>query len=405
MEEDKKEKIPTWHFNGFDYPYHKVEMTGGTPCDLRGNNPRSVSILYICQTDAQTYGMLLLVEESTACHYVAMVGSKQLCQNTGFRLKEQPVYTISCYPEGSSPKKPGVLREQEFDIINMTPKQATTSDPSPSSGKEASQTKASSPLPGPSLDVGIILTGEMCLRGGSGWWIHELCLMKQVKQIHQEDNVETQILLGVWNEDAHREWYEREGRRKHTSTSVSHLYKDGDVCDLTGKPRLCYVKFKCSKRGKSLSQISIHLTEQTLCTYVLTVEGHFVCPLLEDLDDHGLFHLREPARLFEKTGPAHSSSSEQSHSGTESGPPQAETDSSKQSRTMGTKSEQEDSGSSKQAHSGTKSGQSQADSSSSQQSHSGTESGQSQVVDEIPKHQSSEQESDSSSKSRQKQVQ
>ena len=31
-------------------------MTGGTPCDLRGNNPRSVSILYICQTDAQTYG-------------------------------------------------------------------------------------------------------------------------------------------------------------------------------------------------------------------------------------------------------------------------------------------------------------------------------------------------------------
>jgi endoplasmic reticulum lectin 1 len=85
MEEDKKEKIPTWHFNGFDYPYHKVEMTGGTPCDLRGNNPRSVSILYICQTDAQTYGMLLLVEESTACHYVAMVGSKQLCQNTGFR--------------------------------------------------------------------------------------------------------------------------------------------------------------------------------------------------------------------------------------------------------------------------------------------------------------------------------
>ena len=60
--------------------------------------------------------------------------------------------------------------------------------------------------PGPSLDESIILTfltGEMCLRGvgvphthslththththtqGSGWWIHELCLMKQVKQIH-----------------------------------------------------------------------------------------------------------------------------------------------------------------------------------------------------------------------------
>ena len=25
---------------------------------------------------------------------------------------------------------------------------------------------------------------------------------------------------------------------------VTHLYAAGDVCDITGKPRLCYVKFK-----------------------------------------------------------------------------------------------------------------------------------------------------------------
>ena len=31
---------------------------------------------------------LLLVEESTACHYVAIVGSKQLCQNKDFRYMQ-----------------------------------------------------------------------------------------------------------------------------------------------------------------------------------------------------------------------------------------------------------------------------------------------------------------------------
>ena len=51
-------QVPTWHFNGFDYPYYNVEMIDGSSCDIRGNNPRSVSILYICQTDAPTLGMV-----------------------------------------------------------------------------------------------------------------------------------------------------------------------------------------------------------------------------------------------------------------------------------------------------------------------------------------------------------
>ena len=99
-------------------------MTGGTPCDLRGDNPRSVSILYICQTDAPTFGMvcvcvcvcacacacacacvrvrgsyllqLLLVEESTSCHYVAIVGTKQLCQNKAYRYMYRSVCVCVC---------------------------------------------------------------------------------------------------------------------------------------------------------------------------------------------------------------------------------------------------------------------------------------------------------------------
>jgi endoplasmic reticulum lectin 1 len=271
----------------------------------------------------------LLVQESTACHYVAIVGSKQLCQNKEYRLKEQPVYTISCYSQGSSPKKPGILREQEFDIITMTTKTPTVSDTPKTVSKGGTPgSKVSSS--GPSLDEAIILTfltGEMCLRGGSGWWTHELCLKKQVKQIHQEvDNSETEVLLGVWNEDDHMEWYEREGQKKHTASSVTHLYNGGDVCDITGKPRVCYVKFKCSRKGKSPSQISLYLTEQSVCVYTLTVEGQFICPLLETLDDHGLFQVQHTASssLFNEGLPLDHPRSDETHdseseTGTESG--------------------------------------------------------------------------------------
>ena len=87
---------------------------------------------------------------------------------------------------------------------------------------------------------------------------------------------EIYIILGVWNEDLHKEWYQKEGHKKRTETyeniplfsrciffppslflslsaclsslvyyrSVTHLYTDGDVCDITEVPRSCYVKFK-----------------------------------------------------------------------------------------------------------------------------------------------------------------
>jgi hypothetical protein len=145
------------------------------------------------------------------------------------------------------------------------------------------------------------------------------------------DNSETEVLLGVWNEDDHREWYEREGHKKHTASSVTHLYKGGDVCDITGKPRVCYVKFKCSRKSKSPSQISLYLTEHSVCAYTLTVEGRFVCPLLEELDDHGLFQIQHTASssLFNEGSPLDDSRSDETHdseseTGTELGQSQEE---------------------------------------------------------------------------------
>ena len=43
--------IPTWHYDGMEYPYFQVEMYGGTPCDLRNNEPRTTRLLFICLED------------------------------------------------------------------------------------------------------------------------------------------------------------------------------------------------------------------------------------------------------------------------------------------------------------------------------------------------------------------
>ena len=56
---------------------------------------------------------------------------------------------------------------------------------------------------------------------------------------------------------------------------------------------------RCTKT-KPPTQISLYLLEQSTCVYTLTVEGSFICPLLGNLDRHGMFQLGDGARLFDK---------------------------------------------------------------------------------------------------------
>ena len=88
---------------------------------------------------------------------------------------------------------------------------------------------------------------------------------------------------------------------------------------------------RCSRKGKSPSQISLYLTEQSVCVYTLTVEGQFICPLLETLDDHGLFQVQHTASssLFIEGLPLDDPRSDETHdseseTGTESGQSQEE---------------------------------------------------------------------------------
>merc|ERR1712013_871709 len=70
---------------------------------------------------------------------------------------------------------------------------------------------------------------------------------------------------------------------------VSIFYSQGEICDLTGKPRQIEVKLKC-KAADSPSTVSLYLLEPKTCEYVLGVESPLVCDLLPHADPNtGLF--------------------------------------------------------------------------------------------------------------------
>ena len=157
---------------------------------------------------------------------------------------------------------------------------------------------------------------------------------------------------------------------------------------------------RCAK-SKPPSQISLYLLEQSVCVYQLTVEGQFICPLLSELDDHGLFQVHENTRLFDPSPQAdsisddvdqsHSSSTSkqsQSQSGSTLGQPEVESEEasidikSEDSQTYSSSTSEQSqshSGSASESHSDSKSEHSQSHSDSTleqSQSHSGSKSGQ-----------------------------
>ena len=63
--------------------------------------------------------------------------------------------------------------------------------------------------------------------------------------------------------------------------------------------------YRCLKTGKQ-SQVSLYLEEQTTCSYSLTVEGMFVCSLLDHIDSTGVFIANELYSDNTETGKDHS---------------------------------------------------------------------------------------------------
>ena len=96
------------------------------------------------------------------------------------------------------------------------------------------------------------------------------------------------VVLGEWNREYHVEQYQTNLATARKPKSVTHFYKDGEMCEETGSKRQVKVKMICSRKLDGQG-VAIGLEEPKTCQYVLKVESKLFCDLLDSLDDNGLF--------------------------------------------------------------------------------------------------------------------
>jgi len=327
-EKDKANGItrhpPTKKIENMNMPYYEVRMSGGTLCDLN-QQPRQTRVLYVCYPAGKNE--IYSLKEVSTCEYEVVVLTASLCSHPDYKPTESSEHGISCRPIGEGTKsKPTKLGQLELEGLKMRssrmfeahmsggdfPGQVKIQIKPVSTGsveevateeiddKETNshQWKESARQPfKPLMDPAVVkefLKGDYCLYGGSGWWKYEFCYGKKVDQYHEEGGSKKTIInLGNFNEVDHLAWLEEHQAKRpkpvEARKQVSHFYSNGEICDLTGKPRQIEVKMKC-KPADSPSTVSLYLLEPRTCEYVLGVESPLVCDLLSHADSQtGIF--------------------------------------------------------------------------------------------------------------------
>lgn len=294
-----KQKVPTIRLEGLEMPYFTVNMTDGTMCDINGVR-RMTSVLYVCSEDSRNE--MLSLEEVSTCMYQVVVLTPFLCSHPDYRLDLAPENQIQCVAKDGAPVRPKnlVLLDQETHELLKPENERLLRPPrdSTETGKTTVDVSGQGAPPHDPKLVQDFLSGEHCLTGGAGWWQYEFCYGKRVTQFHEEKGkVLASILLGTWDKKSHVTWIEERADRKPKKGTapkyVTHFYTGGDVCDLTGKPRVVEVRLKCKVVKGTPDSVSLYLLEPRTCEYILGVESPIICSLIDNVDEHGLQKVTE----------------------------------------------------------------------------------------------------------------
>ncbi|XP_076990333.1 endoplasmic reticulum lectin 1 isoform X4 [Tamandua tetradactyla] len=217
-EEGKTKEIPSKNIEGQMTPYYPVGMGNGTPCSLKQNRPRSSTVMYICHPESKHE--ILSVAEVTTCEYEVVILTPLLCNHPKYRFRASPVNDIFCQSLPGSPFKPLTLRqlEQQEEILRVP--------------------------------------------------------FRRNKE--DKESGKTSVVVGTWNQEEHIEWAKKNTARAYhlqddgtqTVRMVSHFYGNGDICDITDKPRQVTVKLKC-KESDSPHAVTVYMLEPHSCQYIL----------------------------------------------------------------------------------------------------------------------------------------
>jgi len=308
--EAKDYKIQTRDIDGRATPFYNFTMDNGTPCDINNNKPRRVDILYICHPTSNNE--VMSVKEVSTCEYEVIILTPHLCENPAFMVQESPVHDIKCLPLDGSPSHPSRLSDLEATsleekvsaetrYVTVLPKGKEDAEAAEMpSGDEAVDEQSQDEVNKVHVETKVpaattkddqltkeFFNGDYCLQGGSGWWLYEFCYGKYIQQFHQDTSGKTVIHLGYWNKEKHLDWVKTK-KNFMSSKHVTHYYSNGELCDITGRPRNAQVKLKCMN-DKSGQQIAIYMLEPKPCEYIVGIESPIFCPFIESADQHGLF--------------------------------------------------------------------------------------------------------------------
>jgi len=208
-------------------------------------------------------------------------------------------------------RNPNRAVEEDLDEANPIeededePSDSTDTNRQPETPTPTRQT--TTPTPGPKVGhitdkqtLREFLSGRHCLTGGTGWWKHEVCFGRRLKQFHLEKRtgMETRVYLGNWNKEKHLAWLRdnpvKRPKAPAERTWLAYYYSDGDICDLTNKPRTSELRLKCIQNVKNPHAILVSLQEPVPCQYILTVESALFCPILKEADENGIISPTPP---------------------------------------------------------------------------------------------------------------
>ena len=71
-------QVPTRKVHGHEFPYYKILMDNGTPCDLLANKPRTTSVLYMCNPRSSNE-VRLLSSPRHRCNVTSVSKCRQSC--------------------------------------------------------------------------------------------------------------------------------------------------------------------------------------------------------------------------------------------------------------------------------------------------------------------------------------
>eukprot|EP00041_Stephanoeca_diplocostata_P020328 m.453034 g.453034 ORF g.453034 m.453034 type:complete len:364 (+) comp21545_c0_seq1:65-1156(+) len=313
---------------GKETRYYSEVMDGGGLCDLTGK-PRTAEIRFVC--DPELMHAFEALSETSTCNYLVVVHTSYLCDHASFRTENRVSKDVVCIAtdegrgESPAPKRLSalekVLHEEQVEraraaaVAKQTLQQQLNEAHEGGDGqntgtrtlqfggqKQQQQQQQQHPQQQQRQQDAMVqdtaanraaakqllthfLQGKQCFAGGHGWWLHEFCYQKHVKQVHQNgDGTKIEILLGAWDRDYHIRKITAMGGHK-SKTSLVHYYSDGDYCDEISGPRQTKVKMMCSK-SLAGSQVAISLHETSTCKYTMKLQSALFCDIITTADEN-----------------------------------------------------------------------------------------------------------------------